>query len=64
MCYDKHSKRARAFGGKFHFSKLITQKLNMYLLCYLIVFAMLGMLSPASRGSLMTAIIFLYVFMG
>ncbi|XP_057312241.1 transmembrane 9 superfamily member 4-like isoform X1 [Hydractinia symbiolongicarpus] len=29
-----------------------------------IVFAMLGMLSPASRGSLMTAIIFLYVFMG
>lgn len=29
-----------------------------------IIFAMLGMLSPASRGSLMTAIIFLYVFMG
>lgn len=29
-----------------------------------IVFAMLGMLSPASRGSLATAIIFLYVFMG
>lgn len=29
-----------------------------------LVFAMLGMLSPASRGSLMTAIIFLYVFMG
>ncbi|KAL3196170.1 hypothetical protein MRX96_015576 [Rhipicephalus microplus] len=29
-----------------------------------IVFAMLGMLSPASRGALMTAAIFLYVFMG
>ncbi|KAL9981382.1 hypothetical protein ACROYT_G010080 [Oculina patagonica] len=29
-----------------------------------LVFAMLGMLSPASRGSLMTAMIFLYVFMG
>jgi len=27
-------------------------------------FAMLGMLSPASRGALMTAAIFLYVFMG
>ncbi|XP_049852575.1 transmembrane 9 superfamily member 4-like [Schistocerca gregaria] len=29
-----------------------------------IFFAMLGMLSPASRGALMTAAIFLYVFMG
>ncbi|KAI8428012.1 hypothetical protein MSG28_002310 [Choristoneura fumiferana] len=29
-----------------------------------IVVAMLGMLSPASRGALMTAAIFLYVFMG
>ncbi|XP_065669803.1 transmembrane 9 superfamily member 4 isoform X2 [Hydra vulgaris] len=29
-----------------------------------IVFAMLGVLSPASQGSLMSAIIFLYVFMG
>ncbi|XP_074640528.1 transmembrane 9 superfamily member 4-like [Tubulanus polymorphus] len=29
-----------------------------------IVFAMLGMLSPASRGALMTAALFLYVFMG
>ena len=28
------------------------------------VFAMLGMLSPASRGALMTAAIFLFVFMG
>ncbi|PSN36234.1 Transmembrane 9 superfamily member 4 [Blattella germanica] len=28
------------------------------------IFAMLGMLSPASRGALMTAAIFLYVFMG
>ncbi|KAI4465012.1 transmembrane 9 superfamily protein [Holotrichia oblita] len=28
------------------------------------VFAMLGMLSPASRGALMTVAIFLYVFMG
>lgn len=28
------------------------------------VIAMLGMLSPASRGALMTAAIFLYVFMG
>lgn len=29
-----------------------------------LVFAVLGMLSPASRGSLMSAILFLYVFMG
>ncbi|XP_064607167.1 transmembrane 9 superfamily member 4-like isoform X2 [Liolophura sinensis] len=29
-----------------------------------VFFAMLGMLSPASRGALMTAAIFLYVFMG
>jgi transmembrane 9 superfamily protein 2/4 len=28
------------------------------------VFAMLGMLSPASRGALMSAMIFLYVIMG
>lgn len=28
------------------------------------VFAMLGMLSPASRGALMTAGIFLFMFMG
>jgi len=27
-------------------------------------FAMLGMLSPASRGALMTAALFLFVFMG
>lgn len=30
----------------------------------LIVFAMLGMLSPASRGALLTAAVFIYVFMG
>ena len=30
----------------------------------LAVFAMLGMLSPASRGALMTAGIFLFMFMG
>jgi len=30
----------------------------------IILFAMLGMLSPASRGALMTAAIFLFVFMG
>ena len=35
-----------------------------FLKYFLPVFAMLGMLSPASRGSLVTAIIFLYVFMG
>jgi len=29
-----------------------------------LVFAMFGMLSPAARGSLVTAIVFLYVFMG
>ena len=29
-----------------------------------IFFAMLGMLSPASRGALLTASIFLYEFMG
>ena len=32
--------------------------------CFLSVFAMLGMLSPASRGALMTASIFLFMFMG
>jgi len=40
---------------------------GVQLFCMLVItigFAMLGMLSPASRGSLMTAIIFLYVFMG
>lgn len=31
---------------------------------FISVFAMLGMLSPSSRGALMTAAIFLYVFMG
>lgn len=31
---------------------------------FVIVFAMLGMLSPASRGSLMTAALFLFMFMG
>lgn len=35
----------------------------MFLFCFT-VFAMLGMLSPASRGALMTSGIFLYVFMG
>lgn len=29
-----------------------------------LVFAMLGMLSPSSRGALMTSGIFMYVFMG
>jgi len=29
-----------------------------------VAFAMLGMLSPASRGALMTAALFLFVFMG
>ena len=37
---------------------------NILNLFCLLVFAMLGMLSPASRGALMTAAIFLYVFMG
>lgn len=36
---------------------------NLYLALY-IVFAMLGMLSPASRGALMTVAIMLYVFSG
>lgn len=36
-----------------------------YLDCFsCVVFAMLGMLSPASRGALMTAGIFLFMFMG
>lgn len=38
--------------------------LKQAFVCYVLVFAMLGMLSPASRGALMTAAIFLYVFMG
>lgn len=39
---------------------LIISAINLKFL----VFAMLGMLSPASRGALMTSAIFLYVFMG
>ena len=35
----------------------------MVLLCH-VVFAMFGMLSPASRGALMTAAIVLFMFMG
>jgi len=31
---------------------------------FLLVFAALGMLSPSSRGALITAACFLYVFMG
>jgi hypothetical protein len=34
------------------------------MLAITIFFAMLGMLSPASRGALLTAAIFLYEFMG
>lgn len=63
MLYQEQGK----LGSKLHFSKLMimTQKLKYVLaVSFNIVFAMLGMLSPASRGSLMTAIIFLYVFMG
>ncbi|KAG8222964.1 hypothetical protein J437_LFUL000259 [Ladona fulva] len=37
---------------------------SLVVVFFLSVFAMLGMLSPASRGALMTAAIFLYVSMG
>ena len=34
------------------------------LLNFFLVVAMFGMLSPASRGSLLSAVVFLFVFMG
>lgn len=37
---------------------------RVIILYFALVFAMLGMLSPASRGSLIQAIILVYVFMG
>jgi len=51
------------------FSKLFASLVGsgIQILCctaIVIAFAMLGMLSPASRGSLMTAALFLFVFMG
>jgi hypothetical protein len=46
-------------------NKLLIQAIQFSCIHYCVsVFAMLGMLSPASRGALMTAAIFLYVFMG
>ncbi|KAJ8306195.1 hypothetical protein KUTeg_016740 [Tegillarca granosa] len=46
-------------------ASLIGAGLQIFSMALIIIFfAMLGMLSPASRGALMTAAIFLYVFMG
>ncbi|KAH9504663.1 Transmembrane 9 super member 4, partial [Bulinus truncatus] len=51
------------------FSKLLTSLIGagiqiFFMALITIFFAMLGMLSPSARGSLMTAGIFLYMFMG
>lgn len=47
------------------FAAVIGSGIQIFLMALItIFFAMLGMLSPASRGALMTAAIFLYVFMG
>jgi hypothetical protein len=51
----------------FHqqYKQMLIQAIPVHYIYYHVtVFAMLGMLSPASRGALMTAAIFLYVFMG
>nr|XP_022903969.1 transmembrane 9 superfamily member 4 [Onthophagus taurus] len=47
------------------FAAVIGSGIQIFLMALItLFFAMLGMLSPASRGALMTAAIFLYVFMG
>lgn len=47
------------------FAAIIGSGIQIFCMAVIILFfAMLGMLSPASRGALMTAAIFLYVFMG
>lgn len=47
------------------FAAVIGSGIQIFLMTFItIFFAMLGMLSPASRGALMTAAILLYVFMG
>jgi len=47
------------------FSAVIGSGIQIFIMAVItIFFAMLGMLSPASRGALMTAAIFLYVFSG
>ncbi|XP_046398998.1 transmembrane 9 superfamily member 4 isoform X2 [Ischnura elegans] len=47
------------------FSSVVGSGIQIFLMALVtIFFAMLGMLSPASRGALMTAAIFLYVSMG
>ncbi|XP_022254354.1 transmembrane 9 superfamily member 4-like isoform X3 [Limulus polyphemus] len=47
------------------FAAIIGTGIQLFFMTFItIFFAMLGMLSPASRGALMTAAIFLFVFMG
>ncbi|XP_063234730.1 transmembrane 9 superfamily member 4 [Bacillus rossius redtenbacheri] len=47
------------------FAGIIGSGIQIFFMSLITIFiAMLGMLSPASRGALMTAAIFLYVFMG
>ncbi|XP_061707263.1 transmembrane 9 superfamily member 4 [Cydia pomonella] len=47
------------------FAAVIGSGIQVFLMALITIFvAMLGMLSPASRGALMTSAIFLYVFMG
>ena len=50
-------------------AKLLSSLLGagLQILCMMLItiaFAMLGMLSPSSRGALLTAALFLFVFMG
>ena len=66
----RDSCRERIVQGKvfIHISKVHSAmretSVNICNIFDILVFAMLGMLSPASRGALMTAAIFLFVFMG
>jgi len=60
-----HGDVFRAPNNPLLLSALIGSGVQMLLMVLItLAFSMFGMLSPASRGSLMTAIIVLYVFMG
>ncbi|CAF0915524.1 unnamed protein product [Adineta steineri] len=51
--------------GKNYLAALVGSGIQILMMSFIvIVFAALGMLSPASRGALVTAACFLYVFMG
>ncbi len=55
--------RAPAYGGLF--SILVGTGVQVFAMTLLtLIFAVLGFLSPANRGGLMTALLLLFVFMG